>query len=141
MPRPDFKSLRRDLLRAGVSPASVYRSVTELNEHYEDLVDAAVMDGQSHCEAERQALDQLGELTGIAMAFKQQPELRSWAWRWPRLALFVYPLACVAALPAVPVIAGVQHASQLGRWLACLLLGGLVTASMFLVLQLAITLT
>ena len=57
------------------------------------------------------------------------------------LALIVYPLACFVALPAVPVIAGVQHASEVGRWLTGLLLGGLVTATMFLVLQLAITLT
>ena len=50
-------------------------------------------------------------------------------------------MACVAVLPAVPLIAGIANASALGRWMACAILGGLVTATMLLVLQLLITLT
>ncbi len=141
MPRPGFSVLRNELLQAGIAPGHVHRSITELNEHFEDLVDAAMGDGRGRDEAERQAVERLGDLQGIATAMKQHPELRSWAWRWPRLAFFVYPLACVAALPVVPVIAGVRNAPQLARWTACLLLSGLVTAFMFLVMQLSITLT
>jgi hypothetical protein len=57
------------------------------------------------------------------------------------LALVAYPIACIAALPAVPLIAGVAYAPALARWIGCALLGGPVTASMLLVLQLVITLT
>jgi hypothetical protein len=70
-----------------------------------------------------------------------RPELRSWAWQHPRLAMAVYPLACVAVLPVVPLIAGVVNAPVLARWAGCAVLSGLVTAAMLLVLQLVITLT
>ena len=76
---------------------------------------------------------------GISAAMEAQPALRSWAWHWPRIALLVYPAACLLALPAAPVMAGVRHAHDIMRWTACLLLGGLVTASIILVLGLAIS--
>jgi len=139
MPRPNFIELRSELLRSGISPTHVYRALTELDEHFEDLVDAGVADGYERIAAETHAIDVLGDLGEVSSAMRRQPELRSWAWRHPRLAMLVYPLACVAALPAVPVIAGVQHASQIARWAICLLVGGFVTALMFLVLQLSIT--
>jgi hypothetical protein len=139
MPRPNFTGLRNELLQSGISPGHVYRAITELDEHFEDLVDAGLADGRKRLAAETHALEALGNLSEVSSAMRQQPELRSWAWRHPRLAMFVYPLACVAALPAVPVIAGVQHASQIARWTICLLIGGFVTALMFLVLQLSIS--
>ena len=140
MAAPDFQRLGKDLLRAGIAPAHASRAVAELEDHYVDLVEAAVVEGRSRVDAEIAATQRLGEMSDILKAMKGRPELRSWAAKWPRLALVVYPLACVAALPAVPVIAGVQHASLLGRWLACLAIGGFITASMMLVLQLSITL-
>jgi AcrR family transcriptional regulator len=139
MPRPNFIELRSELLQSGISPAHVYRALTELDEHFEDLVDARVADGHARIVAETHAIDALGDLGEVSRAMRRQPELRSWAWRHPRLAMLFYPLACVAALPAVPVIAGVQHASQIVRWAICLLVGGFVTALMFLLLQLSIT--
>ena len=141
MPRPNFIELRNELLESGISPSHVHRAITELDEHFEDLVHAGLEDGREHSVAESIALQALGDLAEVSKAMRQRPELRSWAWRHPRLALIIYPLACVAALPAVPVIAGVQHASQIARWAICLLVGGFVTALMFLVLQLSITLT
>ncbi len=141
MPRPNFTGLRRELLRSGISPRHVYRAITELDEHFEDLVHAGLEDGRERVVAERNAMDALGDLGAVSRAMRHQPELKGWAWRHPRLAMFIYPLACIAALPAVPVIAGVQHAPQIARWAICLLVGGFVTALMFLVLQLSITLT
>lgn len=140
MPRPKYTNLRNSLLRSGIAPGHVHRTLTELNDHYEDLVEAAIEDGFQPDEADARALRKLGEFEEIAEAMNDQPRLKSWAWHYPRLALLLYPLACVAALPVVPVIAGVQHAPSLVRWATCLFLGGLVTAGMFLVLQLSITL-
>ncbi len=141
MPRPDFEQFTRDLRRAGIAEKHVRRADLELRDHFDDLVEDAMRDGHDRCDAETHAARQLGDLDTIREAISTQPELRGWAFRWPRLALMFYPLACVAALPAVPVIAGVQNAPILARWAACLLLGGLVTATMLLVLQLSITLT
>ncbi len=140
MPRPDLSSLRHELLRSGISPRHVHRAITELDEHFDDLVEERLDDGRDRQAAECAALEALGSLACVAEAMRGQPALKSWAWRYPQLARLVYPLACVVALPAVPVIAGVQHASLVFRWAACLLIGGFVTASMFLMLQLSITL-
>ncbi len=139
MPRPDLSSLRRELLGSGIAPRHVHRAVIEIDEHFDDLVAEGLDDGRDRHTAEFTALETLGDLAYVAEAMRNQPALKSWAWRYPHLARVVYPLACVVALPAVPVIAGVQHASLIFRWAACLLIGGFVTAFMFLVLQLSIT--
>lgn len=141
MPRPNLDSLRDELLRAGIAPAHVHRAVAELDDHFEDLLLEQIGNGASRDEAERTACRQLGTLDVVAEQMRAHPELRSWAWRWPKLALIVYPIACVAALPATPIVAGVLHRDSVVRWGAGLLLAGLFTASMFLVLQLAITMT
>ena len=140
MAAPDFDGFGKDLLRAGIAPSHAHRAVAELEDHFQDLVEAAVAEGRSREAAEAAAASRLGAMSDVLQAMKARPELRSWAWKWPRVALVVYPLACVAALPAVPVIAGVQHASLVGRWLACFAIGGFITAFMMLVLQLSITL-
>lgn len=139
MPRPNLGELRDELLGSGISPSHVYRAVTEINEHFEDLVDAGIEGGRERPEAERFALDALGDLNGIAQAMREHPELKSWAWRHPKLALLVYPLACVAALPALPLVAGVQNAAVIARWAVCLMLSGFLTAFLFLMLQLSIS--
>ena len=140
MPRPDFSTLKKELLAAGISPRHTRRALTEIDEHFDDIVDEAVADGLDRADAERLAVQAIGDLSEVAHAMAEQPELKSWAWHYPRLALIVYPLACVAALPAIPVRAGVEHAPQIGRWIMCLALGAFVTALMFLVLQLSILL-
>lgn len=141
MSPPDFRSFESELLQCGIAPRIVRRSVDELQSHFDDLQEEGVQSGLSgECAAAR-ASQHLGDLQSIAAGFRAQPELRSWAYHYPRLALLVYPLTCLAVLPAVPVIAGVAHASELARWGTCLLLGALVTASLFLIMQLSITLT
>ncbi len=140
MPEPDFKQFRSELLQAGVAPRHVSRTIMELQEHLDDIVEAELASGCDAVTAQRRAGREMGCLTDVAKAMRACPELRSWAFRYPRLAVVVYPLTCLALLPVVPVIAGVAHAPQLARWSACLFFGALVTASMFLFLQLAIAL-
>ena len=141
MPRPDFEQFARELRRAGIAEKHVRRAELELSEHFDDLVENAIQQGHDRHAAESRAAEGLGDLDVVGETIRARPELRTWAFRWPRLALVFYPLACVAALPAAPVIVGVQNAPILARWATCLLLGGLVTATMLLVLQLSITLT
>lgn len=141
MQRPDFEHFVSDLRRAGIAEKHIRRAELELSDHFEDLVDDGVRNGLDRNVAESQAAERLGDLSLVRDSLRSQPELRAWPFRWPRLALVFYPLACVAALPAAPVIVGVQNAPLLARWATCLFLGGLVTAAMLLVLQLSITLT
>jgi len=141
MPRPNLAELQKDLLRAGIAPRHVRRTVGELTDHFEDLIDHALIDGVDLDTAQLRALDDLGDLGDVARAMRLQPELRSWAFRFPRVAAVVYPLTCVVLLPAAPVFIGAAHANYLARWAVCLFLSGVVTAAMFLMLQMAITLT
>lgn len=141
MRRPDFDRFRASLLRSGVAPRNVRRAVLELGDHYDDLVDEAIASGLDRSDAEQRARVELGELDVIAADIAARPELRSWARLHPKLAVAIYPLACVAVLPVAPLIAGVANAPVLARWAGCAVLGGLVTAAMLLVLQLVITLT
>lgn len=141
MHRPDLGEFRRELLQSGVALRTVRRAAMELADHYDDLVDDAIARGMSRADAELQAYADLGDLRTIAAEMAARPELRSWARQHPRLALVFYPLACMAVLPAVPLIAGVANAPAVARWAGGVLLGGLVTATMLLVMQLVITLT
>lgn len=141
MPSPDFKQFQADLLRSGIAPRHVRRIASELQEHFEDLVEDELGRACDRRCATQQAAIRIGDLGDVAHAIQRCPELHSWSSRYPRLAVIVYPLTCVALLPAIPVIAGVQHAPQIARWGACLLGGGLVTTAMFLLLQLSISLS
>lgn len=141
MPRLELAGLEHELLRSGISPRHVRRTIAELNDHYDDLYHDAVANGVDDATARDDALASMGNLGEVASEMRARPELRSWAFRYPHLALLVYPLTCVAVLPAVPVMMGVAHASQIARWTACLILSGIVTAAIFVALTLAITLT
>lgn len=139
-PDLDMTELETRLLRAGIAPRHVRRTVTELREHMEDLVAAEHATGLSLPEARSRAARQMGSLDALVAEMRARPELRSWAHHYPRIAVLVYSLTCIALLPALPVLAGVAHASLIARWSLCLMFGALVTASMFLVLQLSILL-
>lgn len=133
--------LRRELIAAGIAPRHVRRTIAELQDHYDDVVDQELAAGADRLTACRHARERLGRVDDIVAAVRARPELRSWAFRFPRLAAFVYPLTFVALLPAAPVLIGYANAGLIVRWVACLFLGALVTAGLLLFLQLAITLT
>ena len=128
----------RELVKVGIAPRHVRRTMIELAEHADDLLEEARAAGASDEQAQQRALSELGDPTTIAAVARSQPQLLSWAYRFPQLALVVYPLIWIAVSP---VVAGVQYAPRIARWGACLLLSGLVTAAMILILQLSITLT
>ena len=137
----DFNALASQLLSNGISPRHAHRTVNELRDHYDDLVDAAVDDGANSKLARRQAAEQLGSVDDFVAAMASRRELKTWAFRYPKLAVVVYPLACFAVLPAFPLFVGVAHRNLLTRWGTALLAAGLITATMMLVLQLTILLS
>lgn len=140
MREPDFNELATQLLKSGIAPRHTHRTVNELRDHYDDLVDAAVDNGASSQIARREAASRLGPMDDFVSEMASRRELKTWAYRFPRLAVVVYPVACLAVLPAVPVVAGIAHRTALMRWGASLLGAGLITAFMLLVLQLSIIL-
>ena len=62
MPRPDLSQLQTQLLRSGVAPRHVHRTVVELDAHFDDLVDEALDSGTDLAQAEQQAIRQLGDI-------------------------------------------------------------------------------
>jgi hypothetical protein len=126
------------LLQSGIAARHTHRAVNEIRDHYDDLVDAAVDAGATSREARQLATRDLGSLDDIVSQMNAHRELKTWAFRYPRTAIVVYPLACLAALPAMPVYAGIANAPLLARWGASLLAAGLFTLALLLVLQLSI---
>lgn len=137
----DRAGLRRQLIDAGMAPRHVRRTIDELQDHYDDVVKHELEQGADRLAACEKALAALGPIEGIAAAVRARPELQSWAFRFPRLAAIAYPLTFVALLPAAPVFIAYANAAYVVRWMACLLLSAVVTAALFLFLQLVITLT
>ena len=138
MPRPDYSRLRAQLIEFGVAPKYIRRTIIELEDHYDDLKNEALRHGYSCSSAERHATTTLGDVGMLAREVASRPELRSWAYRNPRVARYLLPAAYFALLPAVPIFIGVSHSSTIARWSASMMLGAAVTAGMFLALQLSI---
>jgi hypothetical protein len=124
--REHFAALRRELLRGGVSPLYVERTILELGEHFEDLENDALAAGMSQEEAARSALARLGSEETLAAAVMARQELLSWSHRWPTVALCVRSAATIGAMPAIPVLYCVRN-EELARW------GGAIASALVLV--------
>jgi hypothetical protein len=109
----DFDSLKERLLRGGVAPKHVRRTITELRDHHTDLFAEAFARGCSLEDAGREASIRLGDEDALAAAAFARPELRSWAHRWPWVAYCLTPtavlLAASAALFLLLGFSGVVH--------------------------------
>lgn len=136
--RTDPSAFAAGLRRRGIAPPVADRLAVEMADHLDDLVDERVAAGESETVARRQAMARLGELDVVAASCSAYPELQAWWKRYPRLAVCVYPLMYVAALPAAPVVAGFAHRALLARWTACLFASGVVTSTLFWVLTLVV---
>lgn len=138
MREPEFNVLTSRLLKSGITPRHVQRTVKELRDHYDDLVDAAIDSGKNKERARCQAANDLGTLDDFVSQMAARRELKTWAFRYPRVAVLVYPLACIAVIPAIPLFRGAAHAATLVRWGASFIAAGFVTAMLLLTMQLSI---
>ena len=131
-----FESLRLELLRSGVAPLYVERTVLELGEHYADLEASALAAGDSAEEAARAARVALGTECEIAAAILARPELLTFSTRWPRVA---HCLHSAATLPGLPLLYCIEHRPDLTRWgvalgVATTLMGSILTVLNWLIL-------
>lgn len=131
-----FEKMRNQLLKNGVSPRIVERTIEELGDHLEDIQLEAAQRNISLSEA----AERLGDPEIIARTLLARRELRSWPNRFPRLASYCMPLAYILLLPIAPIVAGASNRSLVARWGTALLLAAGITASMMLGMQLMITL-
>ena len=116
MPDGRFESLRLELLRSGVAPVYVERTIIELGEHYDDLENAGLAAGLGAEEAARAARDTLGNERQIAAAVLARTELLTFSTRWPRLAHYLQSAATIGTLPGLPLLYCIEHRPELTRW-------------------------
>lgn len=141
MREAEFGMLRRYLLRSGVARSHVERIAAELDDHLDDLRHEAIEAGFSPEKARREALNRLGSQRELAQRILEFKELRTWEYRYPRIARVYFPLAYAILLPTRPLFSGLANPFMVVRWGAALMLSGFVTAGMLLCMQLAIVLT
>ena len=78
-----FPRLSERLLRAGIAPRHVRRTVRELSDHYDDLLRAEKESGAASELAQSRARARLGNEDDLAAAMLSRPELRSLTARFP----------------------------------------------------------
>ncbi|MCI0518197.1 MAG: hypothetical protein L0Y45_10230, partial [Woeseiaceae bacterium] len=89
MSRPDFDRMWNDLLRSGVAAGVAARTVAELRDHYDDIEEEALAAGDAPEAAGEFATRRLGQPDVLIAAIVSRQELRSWMYRYPRLARVV----------------------------------------------------
>lgn len=114
MRNPYFRGLRRRLLRGGMAPRHVDRTVKELRHHFDDLEQRALSAGMSPSDAAGQAAERLGDRELIIEEVLARPELKSWADRWPWGIYGIVPVV-VLVLAVVGSLLGVVGLLQLAE--------------------------
>ena len=123
-----FESLRLELLRSGVTPVYIERTILELEEHYSDLENAALASGVDAHEAARVALATLGNERAIAAAVLAQPALLTFSTRYPRVAQYL-------TLSGLPLMFCIEHRPELTRWVAAVGLAATLMGSVLATLN------
>ena len=130
-----LESLRLELLKCGVTPFYVDRTIAELGEHYADLQSAALDAGLSAEEAARSASSALGNEGAIVAAILARPELLTFSTRWPRVAHYLNSAATIGTLPGLPLMFCIEHRPELARWGAALGVAATLMGSVLAVLN------
>jgi hypothetical protein len=96
-----FSPLREQLLRAGVAPKHVRRTVAELEAHRQDIIAELRARGVPAAQAEIDARARLGSDETLAASVLARPELRSWARKRPWVAFTIMPVVSFLAVMAL----------------------------------------
>jgi hypothetical protein len=87
----NFDELREQLLRAGIAPRHVRRTLTELRHHHDDLIAEENAHGITGPAADAAAMARLGSNDELAAALLAKPQLRSMTARLPWLVFAILP--------------------------------------------------
>lgn len=98
-----LQNVRIEMLKGGVNPRYVKRTIRELYDHYIDLKHNLVNEGIEEIDAELQAENKIGDLNKITKEIINKKELQSWISLHPKIVFLVtpvllYPLALVACI-------------------------------------------
>src|SRR5437588_12841589 len=93
-----LEALTERLLRAGVAPRHARRAVQELRAHHADVMAELRAAGIPPAQSEALAAERVGPDEAFVRDMLARPELRSWAYRRPFLALHVMQLHALLGL-------------------------------------------
>lgn len=122
-----FAAVGERLLEAGIAPRHARRAVTELTDHFDDLVAELESQGYARNDAEAEAGARLNTDALIAAA-GARPELRSRLRRWPLASCTVLPLSLYAAYVFGSIMVLVGGITALDRCLSITLSSSLELA-------------
>ena len=100
---PEFAYLEDKLLRGGIAPHHVKRTVNELQHHYLDLYEAAMNSGISAEQAKPEALATLGEEKDLVKQMLSEKHLRTWSSRYPWAIYGLGPLFLATLVSTAPI--------------------------------------
>ena len=92
MPHERFEELRERLLRAGIAPRHVRRYISELRDHFADLVREEMKAGATQDGAAQAAHARIGSDNDLSAVMLARPELRSVTARFPWAVFGIAPV-------------------------------------------------
>lgn len=113
MRKSEFAALSERLLREGVAPKHVRRTVGELEAHRQDIVAELRERGVPPAQAQAEARARLGSDETLAASVLARPELRSWARRRPWAAFTILPIVSFLGTLAVWAVAFILMVEKL----------------------------
>jgi hypothetical protein len=93
------------LLEGGVAPSRVDRYLSELRDHLDDLVTEGLEAGRTNAAAIAEAAERLGSAEALCGAILDRDDALSWAARSPIAAYVCAPVAGLALLAALVMVA------------------------------------
>jgi hypothetical protein len=90
-----LRDVEKRMMRLGLDPAYVQRSMQELSEHWEDVKLEGEREGRSALEAEEIAASRMGDPVKLAKMFKERKQQASWVGRHPVIVFGILPLLAI----------------------------------------------
>jgi len=112
-----FNELREELLRVGVAARHVRRAVSEIQSHFQQLIDEERGRGASDHDARIEAHRRLGANLVLVQRYAARPELLAWSHRWPAIWFLLLPLITYLAVSAAALMAVTAVAHQMVPYL------------------------
>ncbi len=104
MPNPPFESLRKELLRGGVSPRYVRRYCAELSDHYHMAVEENRSVGRTPEEAKVDACRQLGDQETLFQSVVEHTATLAFARRRSSITFLLLPIPALFATKTLIVL-------------------------------------
>lgn len=104
----DFKRLRMRLLKGGIAPKFVKRTIMEMSAHLEDLIKQEKQNGVSEAEARALAFSALGDEDALVRETLAKKELISWSRRFPKTMFLIVLIVLYFTIALCALTLGIE---------------------------------